>query len=128
MPIHNIDHFNLRASHDVIEKLKDFYQGILGLQIGLRPKFASNGYWLYANDLPIVHLSVMRDGEQHPPNVVNTLDHIALACTDFEGFEAVLKEHNIPYTVDQIPGLGHRQIFFSDPAGNGVELNFAPVA
>jgi glyoxylase I family protein len=128
MPIQSIDHYNLRAAEEVIERLKDFYQDVLGLQIGPRPAFTTNGYWLYANSLPIVHLSVMRSGEHHPPNVANTLDHIALTCTDFDGMVASLDSHSIRYTVDQVPGLGHRQIFFADPAGNGVELNFVPGA
>jgi hypothetical protein len=40
-------------------------------------------------------------------------------------FEAHLTELKIPYRQDDVPLTGQRQLFFKDPAGNGVELNFA---
>lgn len=36
---------------------------------------------------------------------------------------AHLKAHGIEHHVDDVPLIRQRQIFFSDPAGNGVELN-----
>ena len=128
MAIHGIDHYNLRGSREVIEELKDFYQRVLGLQVGPRPGFASRGYLLYADDLPLLHLSEMAAGEHRPPNTAGTFDHVAFACHNLDDFEAVLKAHEIPYTLDTIPGLGNRQMFFTDPAGNGIELNLAPEA
>jgi hypothetical protein len=35
-----------------------------------------------------------------------------------------LREFNIQYSADDVPLTRQRQLFFNDPAGNGVELNF----
>ena len=39
--------------------------------------------------------------------------------------EARLKQHNIQFRRGQVPSLGIAQLFFKDPAGNGIELSFA---
>jgi len=126
MPVEGLDHYNLRAPRAVIDALRDFYVAVLGLEQGSRPPFRSQGYWLYAGAQPLVHLTVAGEGENRPSQVTNTLDHVALACTDSARFEATLQKHGIHYAIDEVPGTSIRQIFFSDPAGNGVELNFAP--
>lgn len=124
MPIQTLDHYNLRAPLGVIEAVRDFYVQVLGLQIGSRPAFKSQGYWLYAAARPLLHLSIATADQIRPSHVTNTLDHIAFACTDYAHFMAKLQQHQIPYECDTVPGTTMRQIFLSDPAGNGVELNF----
>jgi catechol-2,3-dioxygenase len=126
MPIAGLDHYNIRASRSVIEELCNFYVNVLGLEPGVRPPFKRQGYWLYASGRPLVHLSVAAENESRQGQVTNTLDHIAFTCTDYAHFEATLQRHEIPYETDTVPGTAILQIFISDPAGNGVELNFAP--
>ena len=62
MQIISLDHFNLSAPSAVLEELRRFYCDVLGLTVGRRPPFGSDGYWLYAGDLALVHLSVADDG------------------------------------------------------------------
>ncbi len=124
MPVTGLHHYNLRASRPTLDALRDFYVDIVGLQSGYRPPFASFGYWLYAGEQAVLHLSEAAPQEMRRPNAVNTFDHVAFACTGFASFEARLRELNLSYTSDQVPSNGQRQIFFADPAGNGVELNF----
>jgi glyoxylase I family protein len=124
MPVEGFNHYNLRASREVIEELRDFYIEIVGLRLGDRPPLRSFGYWLYAKDQAVLHLSLAGEDEIRPTKVVSTFDHVAFSCTDLPGYEALLQEREIPFTRRQAPG-GVRQIFFRDPAGNGVELNFA---
>ncbi len=52
-----LNHYNLRADHALMEKLRDFYCDIVGLVVGFRPPFGSRGYWLYAGEQAVLHLS-----------------------------------------------------------------------
>ena len=59
--INGIDHYNLRSDEKMIETLKDFYINIVGLNLGHRPPFKSKGYWLYAKEKDVLHLSSSKD-------------------------------------------------------------------
>ena len=54
MPIENLDHYFIYSSD--IEKSREFYSKILGLQDGPRPSFDFEGYWFYLNEKPVVHI------------------------------------------------------------------------
>jgi catechol-2,3-dioxygenase len=125
MAVIELNHFNLRAPRPLLDRLRDFYRDTIGLQVGARPPFGNFGYWLYAGDQPVLHLSEARPDETRPPHVASTFDHIAFTCTDFHAMRERLDDLEIAYTVAEVPGLLQRQIFFDDPAGNGVELNFS---
>jgi catechol-2,3-dioxygenase len=120
-----LNHYNLRAPRPVLESLRSFYCDIVGLRVGERPPLASFGYWLYAGDQGVLHLSEARAGEQRDLPAAGTFDHVAFTCTDCAGFQAVLDARGVPYRLARVPGTGQTQLFFADPAGNGVELNFA---
>ena len=126
MSIKGFSHYNLRAARPVLDLLRDFYVNVVGLQPGFRPPFKNHGYWLYAGSEAVLHLSEASPGELRPANVVNTFDHVAFSCTGPSEHEARLRALNIRYTTDDVPLTGQHQIFFVDPAGNGVELNFEP--
>ena len=59
--IEGINHYNLRADEETIEVLKDFYIEIVGLKLGHRPPFKNGGYWLYANQKDVLHLSFSKN-------------------------------------------------------------------
>lgn len=124
MPIKAFSHYNLRADRALLDELRDFYVRVVGLELGSRPPFASFGYWLYAGPNAVLHLSLASSGERHERNVPGTFDHVAFACTDMQKFETRLRDLGIAYETDEVPLTGQRQIFFNDPAGNGIELNF----
>jgi catechol 2,3-dioxygenase-like lactoylglutathione lyase family enzyme len=119
-----LDHYNIRAPSPLLEELRDFYVATVGLRVGPRPLFRSFGYWLYAGDKDVLHLSRTRAGETREVGAVPTFDHVAFACENFEAMRAALIAAGIAYTIDDVPLTGRRQVFFRDPAGNGVELNF----
>jgi catechol-2,3-dioxygenase len=124
MPVAAFDHYNLRAARPVLDELRDFYCDVVGLRVGERPPFRRFGYWLYAGDRPVLHLSLTDDGEDRSGAAVNTFAHAAFNCTGRAEFEARLKRLGIPYRTAQVPLLDLAQLFFHDPAGNGVELQF----
>ena len=124
MSVQGLNHYNLRANRQTLDALRDFYVDVVGLQAGHRPPFSSYGHWLYAGGHPVLHLSEASPGETRPPNVTNTFDHVAFSCVDFEATLARLQQFDVRLAVDDVPLTSQRQIFFLDPAGNGIELNF----
>ena len=122
--IEGINHYNLRADEATIEVLKDFYIEIVGLKLGHRPPFKNGGYWLYANQKDILHLSFSKNGIVNELNINSTFDHMAFTCQDENKYIDLLTKKNIKFSMREIPEIGTRQIFFKDPAGNGIELIF----
>lgn len=118
-------HYNLRAPRDLLEALREFYCEVVGLTVGERPPFRSFGYWLYAGGKDVLHLSESAPQEQRAMHVSGTFDHAAFRCSGRAEIERRLIRHGVMYELAQVPGTGQLQLFFSDPAGNGVELNFA---
>ncbi len=125
MSILGFSHYNFRANRAMLDTLRDFYVEVVGLQVGPRPPFQNYGYWLYIGERDVLHLSESRPDEMRPANVINTFDHAAFACSNLGEFEKRLGEFEIPYRRVLVPQTGQLQLFFTDPAGNGVELNFS---
>jgi catechol-2,3-dioxygenase len=125
MTVTGFNHYNLRADRTTLDALRDFYVDVVGLQPGYRPPFASYGHWLYAGSQAVLHLSEARPEEKRDVMATNTFDHVAFSCTDLQATIARLQQFNIRFASDDVPTTGQHQLFFSDPAGNGVELNFA---
>jgi len=125
MSVTGFNHYNLRADRATLDTLRDFYVQVVGLRSGERPPFNNFGYWLYVGPDAVLHLTQAGPGEARPAGVVNTFDHVAFSCTNFAQFEEHLQQRQIVYRTSHVPLTGQRQIFFRDPAGNGVELNFA---
>ncbi len=127
MAIKNLNHVNIRAPQPLLDRVRDFYVEVVGLEDGERPDIPIPGYWLYADGAPIVHLmdSAYRGLEDDALSVgTSHLDHFALTCTDLEGTEARLKDMNVDYRRRDAPEHGFSQLFLTDPTGLGVELNF----
>lgn len=124
MSVIGFSHYNLRAPRALLEELRAFYCEVVGLELGQRPSFRSFGYWLYAGGYPILHLSEAGPGEVRPEQPLGTFDHAAFRCTGRAQLEQQLKRRGIAYRVAVVPATQQVQVFLSDPAGNGVELNF----
>jgi glyoxylase I family protein len=108
----------------MIETLKDFYINIMGLKLGHRPPFKSKGYWLYAKEKDVLHLSSSKDSIKNMINVNSTLDHVSFSAVDKKDFIDTLTKNNITFKERYIPEINIEQLFFKDPAGNGIELIF----
>ena len=125
MPVTGFSHYNLRADRATLDALREFYVDLVGMRVGSRPPFASFGYWLYIGEQAVLHLSEARSHERRLPHANGTFDHVAFECVGLAQFEAHLRARGIAFRRTHVPLLDLWQLFFVDPAGNGVELNFA---
>jgi glyoxylase I family protein len=50
---------------------------------------------------------------------------VAFTATDYDATIVRLENLTIKFSVHEISFTGQKQIFFRDPAGNGIELNFS---
>ncbi len=124
--VRGIGHVNFRAPAPLLERLRHFYVAIVGLAPGPRPRFhsGSEGHWLYAGKLAVVHLTLAAEGDTAGRHQ-GAFDHIAFDCDDLAGTQARLAAAGVAYTTDVVDELHQVQLFLVDPAGVGVELTFA---
>jgi len=117
-----LDHINISAPMELLESVKEFYCEVLGLQDGFRPEFPKGGFWLYAEDRPIVHLY---ESDAHFRNQKQGyLDHVAFRARGLSVIVNRLDLLGIDYRSSHIPEIPMTQLFMKDPAGTGVEINF----
>src|ERR1700749_474621 len=130
MPLGTLQHFTIEPSD--LERTKDFYCDVLGLENGDRPPLGFPGYWLYSGGVPTVHLLGARQpgpGARVRPEGVKMddtgrLDHIAFAATGFDSMRQRLRDKGVQFRENIVPRSGAAQLFLFDPDGVGVELNF----
>ena len=58
MSVTGIEHMLVLT--DDVERTRDFYSDVLGLEAGDRPALEFGGYWLYAGPTPVVHIADRR--------------------------------------------------------------------
>ncbi|MFC3120705.1 hypothetical protein [Agaribacter flavus] len=121
MKVEDIDHLNISGPENLIEDIREFYEEILGLKVGNRPSFSRAGYWLYASDKAIIHLTVT---EVNGSGSNTYLDHFAFRVTGLPSAKKWLDSKGIEYKQSIVSEMDQVQLFLSEPAGNGVELNF----
>jgi len=118
----HIDHINISAPKLLLEEVKSFYCSVFNLTDKFRPSFSANGYWLYAGEKAIVHLF---ESDMHFENEKQGyLDHIAFQTTGLKDIIKKLKALRVKYSEAYLPEVDLTQLFFKDPAGIGVEVNF----
>jgi catechol 2,3-dioxygenase-like lactoylglutathione lyase family enzyme len=122
MAITGLDHYALLTSD--MERTTRFYTEVVGLEVGFRPALSFEGIWLYAEGQPIVHVIA---GKSIATRETGAVDHLALKATgDVDATLAKIKSHGVEYSMRVLERTGVTQVFFRDPDGVGVELNFAP--
>jgi len=123
MPVGLVDHFNIVISQSQAEATLRFYKDVVGLTEGFRPDFGRPGWWLYAGDHPVLHISL----RQVPPTAgpTGSFDHIALNATDWPEMKARLERHKVPWREQLVEGnrVG-LQVFFQDCNGLVIELDY----
>ena len=119
MAIRGMNHFTILT--DDVSATVAFYRDLLGLVDGPRPPFDFPGAWLYAGERPILHVVGGRNADELRPGVI---DHMAFSAEDLSDTLALLASRNIAHTCRRLPGGGTWQVFFHDPNGARVELDF----
>lgn len=135
MPLSHIEHFLIAA--DDIDATRDWYARVLGMTSGPHPDFGFPVHWMYVGDVDIVHIgpSAKLAGENQKRYLGRTsqdtgtgtgaIDHIAFRATGLRGMLQLLQKERIPFTKRRANGQALFQVFFYDPNGIKVELNYA---
>jgi len=121
MPATTMNHFTILT--DNVDGTIRFYDDMLGLRAGPRPAFDFPGAWLYASDgdAAILHVIGGRPREELKGGVI---DHMAFTAVGLSDTLAKLEARNLPYQCRRLVGVGTWQLFFHDPNGARVELDF----
>jgi len=120
MAVSGMNHFTILT--DDVPRTVEFYGRLLGLTDGPRPDLGFPGAWLYAGDDAILHIVGGKSREQLHAGVI---DHMAFTAQGLADTLATLVAYNIDHTCRQQVGTGFWQVFFFDPNGARVELDFA---
>lgn len=135
MPVSHIEHF-LVASDD-IDATRDWYARVLGMRPGPHPDFGFPVHWMYLGEVDVVHIgpSAKKAGENQKKYLGRTsqdsgagtgaIDHIAFRATGLRDMLEVLNREKIPFTRRRANGQALFQVFFYDPNGIKIELNYA---
>jgi catechol 2,3-dioxygenase-like lactoylglutathione lyase family enzyme len=114
-----MDHFTVVT--DRLAESRAFYER-LGLQVGPRPDFPIAGLWLYAEGHAVLH--IVEVGSLPSPTR-GVLDHMAFYGDDIVATLELLQRERIAYTLIRAPRpWGTWQVFFEDPSGAEVEIDF----
>ncbi len=132
MPLTRMEHYLVLS--DDIDKTKEFYCGALGMREGFRPNLEFPGYWLYLGDTPCIHIAEWQTyavwtkeaGIPISTKAPGTgpVDHIAFNATGFDEMRTRLASRGIAPAENLLDDIGLRQLFFYDPNGVAIELNF----
>jgi catechol 2,3-dioxygenase-like lactoylglutathione lyase family enzyme len=140
MDIAGMAHVTLLCSPAQLAGVEDFYRQLLGLTSGARPSFDFPGTWLYAGTEPIVHLAAVLQDAVTPASAVGSssrssvpggalstgpIDHVAFRVKGtVSASREQLDRRGIPFTEAPVPDFPLYQLFFNDPLGVKIELNF----
>jgi catechol 2,3-dioxygenase-like lactoylglutathione lyase family enzyme len=132
MTVQSLDHYLVFTGD--LETTKKFYVDTLGLEVGFRPPFEFPGYWLYIDGHATVHLAgddgtgnfekYLDKPEAAPDGGTGALDHIAFRADNIADFRTKLEGLDVTYKHRVVPGFDLQQLFFDDPDGLMIELNF----
>jgi catechol 2,3-dioxygenase-like lactoylglutathione lyase family enzyme len=120
-----MNHFTILT--DDLEATLAFYREFLDLAPGPRPPFAFPGAWLYADGGkgrdPILHIVA---GKPKEALVKGVIDHMAFSGRDLAGTVQKLTRSKVSYELRRLPAYGTWQLFFHDPNGAKIEIDFEP--
>src|SRR5690349_9448372 len=135
MALSHIEHILVAA--DDIDATRDWYARVLGMRSGPHPDFGFPVHWMYVGDVDVVHIgpSARMAGENQKKYLGRTsqdsgggtgaIDHIAFRATGLKAMLKLLQQQKIPFSKRRANGQALFQLFFYDPNGVKIELNYA---
>jgi catechol 2,3-dioxygenase-like lactoylglutathione lyase family enzyme len=134
MPLKHIEHFLVAA--DDIDATRDWYARVLGMKPGPHPDFGFPVHWMYLGGVDVVHIgpSAKMAGaiqkqylgrtSQGTGQGTGALDHIAFRATGLKDMLHHLRAERVAFTQRRANGQALFQLFFHDPNGIKIELNY----
>ena len=134
MPLSHIEHLLVAA--DDIDATRDWYARVLGMTSGPHPDFGFPVHWMYLGERDVVHIgpSAKMAGDiqkqylgrtsQGTAQGTGAIDHIAFRATGLREMLLHLKKQNVSFSQRRANGQALFQLFFYDPNGIKVELNY----
>jgi catechol 2,3-dioxygenase-like lactoylglutathione lyase family enzyme len=134
MPLTHIEHFLVAA--DDIDATRDWYARVLGMKVGPHPDFGFPVHWMYLGDVDIVHIGPSAKGageiqkkylgrtSQDAGSGTGAIDHIAFRATGLRAMMDHLEKEKIAFSRRRANGQALFQLFFYDPNGIKIELNY----
>lgn len=130
MKLNALDHVNIIT--DDLAGTTRFFVELFDLDVrdGPEPLPTEHVQWLYDDSgRAIFHIN-SREMQQayrretKPGPMTGAIHHVALDCSDHKAFIARLEAHGIDYRLNDISSINLKQLFFSEPNGILLELNF----
>ena len=128
----SFDHYLLFAKN--LDETVKWYGDVLNMRPGPLPDFDVPVYWLYLEDKPIIHVTERKKENQIESYIGKVdyendlgsgrIDHIAFNCSGLEKMLSKLDGLNIEYTERRVDTQSRYQVFFFDPNGVKIELDF----
>ena len=134
MPLSHIEHFLVAA--DDIDATRDWYARVLGMTSGPHPDFGFPVHWMYLGGVDVVHIgpsakmagaiqrAYLGRTSQKSGEGTGAIDHIAFRATGLRQMLEHLRSEKIKFTQRRANGQALFQLFFHDPNGIKIELNF----
>lgn len=129
MTLQSLNYVTIRPHN--LDATRDFYVDIVGLRDGNRPPFEFPGYWLYAGEVPVIHLVGIGNTTdayfgRADTSGIGAVDHVAFTydAEDYDKTCAAIEKLGFDCMRQTVPELGLRQLFINDPDEVLMELNF----
>ncbi len=134
MPLSHIEHLLVAA--DDIDATRDWYARVLGMKSGPHPEFGFPVHWMYLGEVDVVHIGPSAKaagdiqkkylGRTSQANEAGTgaIDHIAFRATGLRQMLLHLRAEKISFSQRRANGQALFQLFFYDPNGIKIELNY----
>lgn len=130
MKLNALDHVNIIT--DDLQGTVRFFVEMFDLDVrdGPEPLPPEHVQWLYDDSgRAIFHINSKemqqayhRETQAGP--TTGAIHHVALDCSDHQAFIVRFEAHGIDYRLNNIPSIQLKQLFFSEPNGVLLELNF----